>query len=254
MTLSYLYKPGSTTLDSNGVGTITVKPDANQFWLPTSVHVGTKNPFSPTPACNLYTGPPSVLDYTTLIDFTFAGNNDTTSIVVGELIEVGQGITAQFLGGNPGDTAFMSVIGLSSDVPPPEGIVPGFAGARFSGVGVPAPYQSANRVPVVINTSTLANGATAVLLPATPGRQYHVWSVYAAGITQPADATCQLFSNGSLIAISPSKLVGTPANQFAIPPQPLNLAGSQLAAGADLTLQNVSGGNQYFVGYVAYSY
>lgn len=254
MTLSYLYKPGNVTLDSGGSGVISVAPGANEFWLPTLVTVGTKIPYSPSAICSLFVGPPGIYDYTTQIDFTWAGNADSSSIISGTIVEPGEQITAQFFGGNPGDSAYMNVVGLASDVPPAEGVIPGFPGSRFSNVGVPAPYQSANRVCVPVNTGTMANGATQTLLPGVGGRQYHIWEIYAAGLTQPADATCQFFSGGSLIAISPSKIVGTPTNTYAVPSQPLHLWGTQLGVGHSLQIQNVSGGNQYYVGYVAYSY
>jgi hypothetical protein len=254
MTLSYLYKPSNIQLDSSGSGVAEVGPDANQFWLPTSIHVGTKNPQFPTANCGLYVGAIGVLDYTTLIDYTFAGNNDTSSIIVGQIVENGQTISAQFLGGNPGDSAFMYVVGISSDVPPPQGILPGYAGARFSNLGVPQPYQYANRLIQKIDTGNLANNATFNILPGGQGRAYRLFDLYIESFSEPNDGTFQLFTLGTVIAISPKKIVGTPTNIYSSLRPVFHFSGAPLPVNQDLTIQNVCGVTNRFVGYIAYSY
>jgi hypothetical protein len=133
VTLSYLSKYASVVLDASGNGNAVLGPDTGQYWLPTLAHVGTASTLLPTAGCALHIGAPQVLDYTTQIDYSFAGVSDTTGLVSSHVVFPGQVITAQFLGGNPGDSAILVITGISSDVPPTIGIEPAFPGTHFSG-------------------------------------------------------------------------------------------------------------------------
>jgi hypothetical protein len=133
VTLSYLSKYASVVLNASGNGNAVLGPDTGQYWLPTLAHIGTASTLLPTAGCALHIGTPQVLDYTTQIDYSFAGVSDTTGLVSSHVVFPGQVITAQFLGGNPGDTAILVITGVSSDVPPTIGIEPAFPGTHFSG-------------------------------------------------------------------------------------------------------------------------
>jgi len=41
MSLDYLIKTGSTTFNSQGLGTVTLRPDVGQIWAPSFVRVST---------------------------------------------------------------------------------------------------------------------------------------------------------------------------------------------------------------------
>jgi len=119
-------------LDQFGNATLIVKPDTGQFWLPTITHVGNRSGMQMR--CGLHSGGvAAATDPTTLKDFTFQGYDDTSSILSGTVISYGEAISAQFQAGTPGDVVFLEVVGLSSDLPPPLGILPSVPGARFVG-------------------------------------------------------------------------------------------------------------------------
>jgi hypothetical protein len=138
--LSYLYRPSTAVIAANGTATITFRPDVGQYWLPTLVHVGTRTGNQARCALNAG-GVAGLNDNTSQKDFTFQGSNDTSTILSGTVIAYGEGIACRFSAGFAGDIAFAEVIGLSSDIPPTEGIVPEIPGARFAGAS-PSGLQS----------------------------------------------------------------------------------------------------------------
>lgn len=115
--ITYLTATASTTLDSTGQGVAVVRPDTGQYWYPRMVRVSTVSQVGPFPYCAVYQGAPTVLDPTSLIDDTFVGNIDTSTIIAGTRTQFGQAISARWQYGNPGDTAVITVYGIVSDTP-----------------------------------------------------------------------------------------------------------------------------------------
>lgn len=132
---SYLVKTGSVQLDSKGNGVLTIKPDVGQYWLPSMLRVSTINQAFPRAYCAIYHGGvgSAAVAATGFVDDTYTGNGDTTSMVSGLVVEYGEGITAQFIGGNPNDTATVTILGTSMSAPPGIGDMPPPAGSHFSG-------------------------------------------------------------------------------------------------------------------------
>lgn len=157
MTLSLLYKPGSTPLglilggavnQLGGAGSVLLKPDTGQYWLPTLVKVSTRNgapcrvdlcmgSIGALQAGNKnFSTPAAMSDPTTIKDFTSLGANDTSSILSGTIISPGEGIQVNFYNGLGADTGVVEIWGYSSDVPPftpGSEIEPLIPGARFTG-------------------------------------------------------------------------------------------------------------------------
>jgi hypothetical protein len=253
MTLYYLDIYASTTLDSSGYGLVQSGPTGtSQYWLPLSVHVGTRDVSGNTAQCGVYVGPANTVDVTTQVDYTFAGVSDTTSLVSGHVIDPGMMVSAQFINGNPGDTAFTRVTGLYSDVPPAIGVVPQVPGVHFSGVELNVPVGTlANQVPQVYDTSTLASGSSYVILPAMPGRQYRLFDMVVDEVNAVSSYHLQTTS-GTDLAILVDNVLGTP-NNIVVPPQGhLSFSGAPLPVGQGLQIKN-TGASARFVGYVTYS-
>lgn len=153
MTLSLLYKPGSSNLglipsavnQIGGAGSVLLRPDTGQWWLPTLIHVATRNgrpcrvdlcsgSIAALQAGNKnFTTPSALSDSATIKDFTSLGANDTSTILSGTIISPGEGIQVNFYNGLGADVGYVEVWGTSSDVPPPEGTQPLVPGARFTG-------------------------------------------------------------------------------------------------------------------------
>lgn len=153
---TYLYQPASVQLDNFGNGTCRVSPPVGQYWHPTLVKVSTVLQGSTTrPYCAVYQGANGVLSGNTFVDDTQQGDNDTTSMVSGTVTQYGEAITAKWTGGNPGDTATLVVLGVSTDVPPSSGSnsQPSVPGAHFSGHATAASTQLANVVAQAVSTA-----------------------------------------------------------------------------------------------------
>ena len=129
----YLTKSASVVLDSNGNGTINLVPDVGQYWTPKLVRVSTTLLSSPVAYCAIYEGAVTIKSQSTFIDDTSAGSGDTTSMVAGTVVQFGEAITAVWIGGNPGDTAIISVFGVSCNTPPSVSDLPTTPGTHFAG-------------------------------------------------------------------------------------------------------------------------
>lgn len=166
MSLSYFDLTKEVTLAPGGFGVATLKPDVGQYWLPTFVHVSTAT-FNGS--CSVHIGGIGVVDYTTMVDETSAGGNDTTAACSGMIVSPGMGISANFFGGTSNDTALIRVVGVSSDVPPTLGIEPGIPGHKFSGVSstVFIANQPIN-VDVTNTPAVTISGTPAVSISGTP--------------------------------------------------------------------------------------
>jgi hypothetical protein len=95
--------------------------------------VSTLSQALPVPYCAVYQGAVTIADLTTFIDDTFLGSGDTSSVISGTVVHYGEGIIAKWTGGNPGDTAVLTIYGVSTDVPPSIEGMPGIPGTRFAG-------------------------------------------------------------------------------------------------------------------------
>lgn len=172
MTETFLSQQGTVVLDSNGEGTILFKPDTGQFWSIHLAHTSIRS--NNLTQCDLHMGglaalQQSLLDPTTIRDATILGNNDTSSILSGDIVFPGNGIAFHYTGGFPGDVAFATIIGTSYDIPPTLGAYPDIPGARF--VGSQANPLGGNLDPHGLifnqNIANLASGSSAFtpLLP-----------------------------------------------------------------------------------------
>ena len=254
MTTSYLTKVGSVVLDANGNGKVTLAPDVGQFWLPVTVHVGTRNATGFT-QCGLHTGAITIVDSTTLKDYTFEGNNDTSSILSGTIVEFGQAITANFVAGVPGDIAYAEVVGVSSDTPPTIGVVPAVPGARFSGAGNflvdGFPRWLPNKAPKGYFVGPLATNATASLLAAVAGRSYFLFTVVV--IAPGANGTFSLQdSAGNDLGIYSQPVFGAPASGVVSALPEFDFKGAPIGTGLGLQIKNLSAASLSYEGHVVY--
>lgn len=159
MTSQYLNLSASTQLDSNGNGVAVLKPDANEFWAPDFLRVSTASQKVPFAYCAVYHVSPGVtIGPTSFIDDTYGGNNDTSSIISGTIVQFGESIVAQFTGGTPGDTAVLSIYGMHSDLPIGMDVLPSSPGTHFSNR-----LNFASDIPALIDSAsfaTLTHGAS----------------------------------------------------------------------------------------------
>jgi hypothetical protein len=137
MSITLLPKVGTVQLNASGAGTVTLRPDVGQYWVPTLVRVATRNSNSPKPYCAVYQGSLTLTqigDTSAFLDDTFSGNSDVSSIISGTVTQYGEAITAIWSGGIPGDIATLTVSGVTTDVPPTlENILPLVPGTHFAG-------------------------------------------------------------------------------------------------------------------------
>lgn len=134
----YLSKTVSVQLkgasSAGGVGLVSIGPDVGQYWYPTLIRVGTRSQTTPFAACTVYAGAKGARDYTTYLDDTSFGQNDTTTICSGLTLQYGEEITAVWSLGTNLDNAIMTVYAIVTNVPMSMGgFVPLPPGARFSG-------------------------------------------------------------------------------------------------------------------------
>lgn len=138
MTLTYFSKTSPAgTVVSGGPNQLaivcTIAPDVGQYWLPTSIHVSTQT--GVVCKADLYAGSTNDLNVPLpnfLWDTTFRGSNDTSTILSGLVIYYGQCVKVVFSGAFNTDNPSFTVSGISSDQPPPMGILPDIPGARFT--------------------------------------------------------------------------------------------------------------------------
>jgi hypothetical protein len=285
MTLSYFDKSAEVELNSSGYGIAVLKPDTGQYWLPTFVHVGTST-FNGS--CSVHIGGPGVVDYTTQIDETGSGGNDTTAACSGMIVPPGNVISAQFFGGSANDTALMRVVGVSSDIPPTIGIEPGIPGHKFSGTSStvyianqPISVNISN-TPTVdigaqpINTndtvtsitdkrqypnnyvfvnSTIAAGSSVVIVPATVGVTINLHTVSLS-----INATAQANQSVRLQTTVPNTIipyvltfVGTAGSGWDPVLPPIDMKGLPLSSGVGLEIANLGSASVNVSGVVTYS-
>lgn len=134
MTTDILVKTASGVLNATGNATVTLSPDIGQNWAPLFIRVSTVNRATPVPYCAYYVGSPGVPpQQSQFIDDTFLGNGDTSSMISGTPVRFGEAVLVTFTKGNPGDTAIVTLYGMTSDLPPNLGINPQVPGTHFSG-------------------------------------------------------------------------------------------------------------------------
>lgn len=207
MTLTYLSKYNSVKLDNSGSGVVVLKPETGQYWLPTTVHIGTVIVTGAVANVGLFVGAPGVYDSTTRLDFTNQGNNDNSGMVSSHVVFPGQTISAQFFGGVPGDTAVMTVTGTSSDIPPTIGTEPGIPGTRFGGAPLGVTIFGTPNVNVVNTPNVSVTNTPSVTISGTP-------SVNAAITGQPisvTEANISMYANQGPFAINVSINAGATA-------------------------------------------
>jgi hypothetical protein len=261
MTTSQLTLTGSTVLDANGMGDIPFICPSGQYWLPMSGHVGTnmQNGGS-VPQAGVHIGGPQVYNFATVVDFTFAANNDTTSLLSGQIVNPGQSLAAHFINGNPGDTALFTVVGLVSDIPPTIGIIPNTPGSHFSGApgqyGAPVGGQT---VPAFFENIalTINAGATVHLIPANPNIKLFLHTLLldvnpSPNFTTPFRVTLQ-DTTGFAICTYQMTFIGTAANEVIPPRAPTDFKGVPMAKGVGIDLNNGSASAVSVFGTITYN-
>jgi hypothetical protein len=124
---------GTTVLDANGNGDITLRPDVGQNWSPLFVRVSTSTRNGQT-YCAVFHGSPGVDPQASqFIDDTFLGSGDASSMIAGTPVLFGEAVIFQFQGGLPGDTATATVFGQQSSLAPNLDLVPQVPGTHFAG-------------------------------------------------------------------------------------------------------------------------
>lgn len=150
------------TLDAQGNGVAVLSPGVTEYWSPTIVRVATSSKNTPVPYVAVFHGSVSAAtigDATTFLDDTATGSNDTSSIIAGVVVQFGESVTARFVGGNPGDNAFLILTGIITNYPPVVGTLPQVPGAHFSG------KPGTEVVSIIAQSSgpnTIASGNTSV--------------------------------------------------------------------------------------------
>lgn len=170
MTTTYLQQTVSAAVDANGNALALAKPDTGQFWAISLITVATgvtptNTALANQPLCTVYRGSTGALQpaplSTTYLDDTATGSGDTTSIISGTIVSMGEGIAAQWKFATQGDVAVMTIYGRSSDslVELQSELSP-IPGTRFSG-------NSANLMVWTYNDQVL-NGPGAVAAASAP--------------------------------------------------------------------------------------
>lgn len=158
----YLNKSGSVQLDASGNGTVTLRPDVGQWWAPKFLRVSTLLQKTPVAYCAVYQGAVTIKNQTTFIDDTFLGSGDSTSIISGTVVIYGEAITAVWTGGNPGDTAVLTLYGINSSVPPSIGEMPSVPGTHFAGHLNTEIITKQATVPVLSPITVVANSTVTI--------------------------------------------------------------------------------------------
>lgn len=129
----YLHQTASAIFDANGRAVASLSPGMGQYWVPTFLRVATISSTGTIPYCIAYQGVPGDYSTTGYIDDTYLGNSDTSSIVAGTVCQPGESISAVWTSGTPGDTAILTVYGVTYDTPPSVSEMPTTPGTHFSG-------------------------------------------------------------------------------------------------------------------------
>lgn len=103
-----LHQGATTVLDGAGAGMVTLGPDYGpSTWHVAQVTVRTSQPgVGLIPRCTIYAG---TRDAHGLVDATYDGSQDSTDCAL--QISQGTHLIAEWVGGNPGDIATLTVIG-----------------------------------------------------------------------------------------------------------------------------------------------
>lgn len=134
MTIGYLVRTASVTLDSQGNGSITLGPDTSEYWAPNFVRIGTNSTNKTVSYLGLYQGAIGVQDATTFIDETYLGNGDISSVVAGTIVQRGEAISVSWTGGTPGAVGILTVYGrVAGTLPELASVLGTIPGARFQG-------------------------------------------------------------------------------------------------------------------------
>lgn len=250
--LSYLSQFQECVLDGAGNGVCTFKPDTGQFWLPNAIRIGTRN-FNCQ--AGLHYGGVTIIDDTTLWDYTFTGTNDTSTILSGVVVAPGTAITVHFVAGTAGDIAFAEISGISSDIPPTAGIIPSVPGARFAGsamvLGQALGTIIPNQTPKSFSTGALVTNATAVLLSAVAGTTYRIYNIFVNAPGAQPTFSLQT-TTGTDLGIYTVAQIGAPAAVFVPPLPPMDWNGAPLPKGVGLQLKNLSAATIAYQGHVIY--
>lgn len=239
----------TVTLDASGMGFVEFDCPVGQYWLPLSAHVATFNAGGDVPQCGVHiTGAGShSFSPDSLIDFTFAGNNDTTSLLGGNTVNPGQAVVAHFINGNADDTAILSMNGLISDTPPPFSAVPQ-TGNHFSGApgafGAPVGGQTFPAFFSDILVTIGVNG-TFVLIPANPAIKLFLHTLELNIDPTPNFTTSFNIrlqdTTGFGIGTYSTVFAGATTSGMLPPRPPIDLKGLPMAKGAGVQLFNPAG-------------
>lgn len=259
MTTTSLQLTNSAVLDNTGMASISFVCPTGQYWLPMTCHVGSNMQNGPhVPQAGVHIGGPNIYDFTTVVDFTFAGNNDTTSLISGDIVNPSQAIAAHFVGGNPGDTVYTNIVGIVSDVPPTIGINPLVPGSHFSGApgafGAPVGAQTYPTAVINIDNS-ITNGTPLPLLTALANNKYFLHTLQL-DIDPGADvsSTVALQDNhGNSICTFRQTYIGAAAGQFVPERAPMDLKGLPLPVGFGLQLSLLTAGTVNAYGFISYN-
>lgn len=134
MTIGYLVRTASVTLDNQGNGTITLGPDTGEYWAPNFIRVGTNSTNRTVAYLAAYQGAIGVQDATTFVDETYLGNGDVSSVVAGTIVQRGEAISVAWTGGTPGTVAILTIYGrVAGTLPELASVLGTIPGARFQG-------------------------------------------------------------------------------------------------------------------------
>jgi hypothetical protein len=204
----YLHKTASATIAANGTAVVTLRPDVGQYWALKFVRVSTSrsSTFNLVPYCAVYTGATAQTIPSTFIDDTYTGDGDTSGIVSGTVIEYGDGITAVFQFGTPGDVVVFDVYGQSADVPPSLGLaVPDVIGPHFFGKPVkPQPWQAPTKTQEFEFPNPGSGTSFVIINPVAPNQLLYLHTLEWQWDVALVNAQGQFISNNSLLGDSPT--------------------------------------------------
>ena len=269
----YLNVPVSgRTIGGAATATASIGPAQGDFWTPSMVRVTTQpfpqnNPYTYIPRCDLYHGPAGSYTPDLLIDNTYLGSGDVSTICSGIVVEPGQTLTAIWTnddGSTSFDTGIMTVYGRAFDnLQELQNEFAPVPGARFSGSSANAliwdwgAFALATSTPLTNNNLLFAPTAPTpievmhveltVVTDATAGNRFiglecvnnningnlmSTWKINT-GFAQTASTTTKytFTAGGSSFGVAGLNSLGVGAP---LPPQPLMKAGAQinvLAAG-----------------------
>lgn len=107
-----LNESNNVTLDVGGNGTTSLGPNVGEQWTISNAAIRTSTATDPNvnvPSCNIYVGAAPLPQF--LVDGTFTGNLNSTDAAGAFPITAGQKIWAEWLNGDPGSVATLSITG-----------------------------------------------------------------------------------------------------------------------------------------------